>query len=229
MSVDCSFKAHINSVVEDAKSRAGWVLRTFKDRRPLAMLTLWKSMVLPKLEYCSQLWCPTKKGDILKLEEVQRCFVRKICFFDSGNMNYWERLSTLGLYSLQRRRERYRILYTWKIIEKLVPNVCTNESAGIQCKLNQRTGRMCMYSNNGFVKTRIQNLHDDSLVAHGSKLFNCLPKYLRDISGCSLNSFKHKLDNFLKDVPDEPVIPGYVGGNQALYGSNSLLDILPNF
>ena len=65
MSVNCSFKAHINSVVEDAKSRAGWVLRTFKDRRPLAMLTLWKSMVLPKLEYCSQLWCPTKKGDIL--------------------------------------------------------------------------------------------------------------------------------------------------------------------
>ena len=228
MSDDCSFKTHIDSVVDDAKSRAGWVLRTFKDRRPLTMLTLWKSMVLPKLEYCSQLWCPTKKGDILKLEDVQRCFVRKICFYDNGNINYWERLSELGLYSLQRRRERYRILYTWQIIENLVPNVCAIEGDGIQTRLNERTGRTCVYAVNAFSRTRFQTLYDSSLTVHGSKLFNCLPKYLRNISGCSINSFKHKLDNFLKDIPDQPVIPGYVGGNGALYGSNSLIDILPN-
>ena len=64
MSSDCSFKMHIESMIEDAKIRAGWALRTFKVRSPEAMLILWKSMVLPKLEYCSQLWCPTRKGDI---------------------------------------------------------------------------------------------------------------------------------------------------------------------
>jgi hypothetical protein len=35
---------------------------------------------------------------------------------------YWERLQRLGLYSLQRRRDRYFILYTWKITE-MVPNL----------------------------------------------------------------------------------------------------------
>ena len=228
MSHDFSFRPHIDTIIEDAKSRAAWVLRTFKSRNPSAMLTLWKSMVLPKLEYCSQLWCPTKKGDILKLEEVQRYFVRKICFDSNADMNYWERLSCLGLYSLQRRRERYRILYTWQIIEKRVPNICTSTSTGIQSKINERTGRTCVFSKAAFVKTRALNIYDSSMAVHGSKLYNCLPKYIRNLSGCSINSFKHELDKLLKHVPDQPVIPGYVGGNQALYGSNSLIDILPN-
>jgi hypothetical protein len=36
--------------------------------------------------------------------------------------NFWERLQRLGLYSLQRRRERHVILYTWKMIAGMAPN-----------------------------------------------------------------------------------------------------------
>ena len=36
--------------------------------------------------------------------------------------NYWERLQRLGLYSLQMKRERYVILYTWKMITGMAPN-----------------------------------------------------------------------------------------------------------
>ena len=75
LSNDCTFKSHIHSLIDGAKKRADWVLRTFRCRNSNAMLTLWKSMVLPKLEYCSQLWCPVKKGDSLRLEEIQRSFV----------------------------------------------------------------------------------------------------------------------------------------------------------
>ena len=39
-----------------------------------------------------------------------------------SKMLYHERLKSLGLYSLQRRRERYCIIYIWKIIEGLAPN-----------------------------------------------------------------------------------------------------------
>ena len=47
MSDDCTFDKHIDMVIDGAKKRASWALRTFKCRSPTAMLTLWKSLILP--------------------------------------------------------------------------------------------------------------------------------------------------------------------------------------
>ena len=38
-------------------------------------------------------------------------------------MNYWQTLHELKIYSLERRHERYGIIYMWKILEGLVPNI----------------------------------------------------------------------------------------------------------
>jgi hypothetical protein len=38
------------------------------------------------------------------------------------DLNYWDRLKHLGLYSLEKKRERYIILYTLKMITGLAPN-----------------------------------------------------------------------------------------------------------
>ena len=128
------------------------------------MLTLWKSLILPKLEYCSQLWCPVKKGAILQLEEVQCSFIRKIRFENSFDLDYWQRLQCLNLYSLQRRRERYRIIYVWKVIEGLVPNISDSASAGIQCKHNARLGRTCVVPNiRTHINNQVRKLHDGLL------------------------------------------------------------------
>ena len=84
------------------------------------MLTLWKSLILSKLKYCSQLWNPSQTGEIQALEQVQRYFVRII----SGihHLNYWQQLRALSLYSLK-RRERYMTIYVWRILEGQVPNL----------------------------------------------------------------------------------------------------------
>ena len=37
-------------------------------------------------------------------------------------MNYWERLSSINLMSLQRRRERYMVLQIFKILHDICPN-----------------------------------------------------------------------------------------------------------
>ena len=37
--------------------------------------------------------------------------------------NYWERLKVFKLYSIQRRNERYKILYIWKSLNGLVPTL----------------------------------------------------------------------------------------------------------
>ncbi len=122
MSNDCRFDNHISKVIESSKSMMAWILRSFSTRKQEHMLLLWKTYVLPKLEYCSVLWCPLKAGLIKKMDSLQWSFLRKIKMDKSSN-NYWQVLWTLNLYSTQRRRERYRIIYVWKIIENIVPNV----------------------------------------------------------------------------------------------------------
>jgi len=204
MSNDCKFKHHINNVVINARKTSSWILRTFRTRAATPMLTLWKSLVLPKLEYCSQLWNPWLKCDIQSLEMVQWSFIRKIIHPEKS---YWSRLKAFKLYSLERRRERYMIIYTWKILENLVPNI--NQSDGLRPVFQPRLGRSC------FVKARItgtsvalQSIRHNFLSTRGPILFNSLPKELRNLSGCPVLEFKKKLDKFLVFVPDEPSVLG---------------------
>ena len=133
--------------------------------------------------------------------------------------DYWSRLSKLNLYSLERRRERYMIIYCWKIINGLVPNV--NDK--IKITNNDRRGRLCLIP--PIVKTatqRIKTIRDNSFVVKSQKLFNKLPRHVRDTSYKSVESFKNNLDNFLHTISDNPVLPCYVN----LKNSNSLIDIV---
>ena len=87
----------------------GRVLRVFQSRKRTLILTLFKSLVIPLLEYCCQVWNPWKAKDIQAIEAIQRTFTYKITEVEL--INYWERLHELKLYSLERRRERYIIIY----------------------------------------------------------------------------------------------------------------------
>ena len=82
---------------------AGWILR-FVSRDRLTMLTLFGSLMISRLDYASQLWSPHKISQIIQIEKVQRSFTKHIARL--RDLSYHERLQTLKLYSLQRRRER---------------------------------------------------------------------------------------------------------------------------
>ena len=92
------------------------------------MLTLFKSLVLPRLEYGCQLWSPTSVNQINAIENIQRKFTKHITGMHSqyDSLSYENRLKCLNLYrlySLQRRRDRYTAIYVWKIMEEVVPNL----------------------------------------------------------------------------------------------------------
>ena len=103
MSSDCTFKQHIQKVVNTVGDMSSWILRTFSSRTPEVMITLWKSLITPHLDYCSQLWAPYRKNKIQELEMTQRSYVRKI--IGMSQHSYWDQLKLLNLYSIQRRRE----------------------------------------------------------------------------------------------------------------------------
>ena len=104
----------------------GWILRTFISRERTVMLLLFKSLVLSRVDNGSQLtelWSPHQKQHICLIEKIQRSFTKHIDGLK--DLSYPESLCALKLYSLQRRRDRYIIIYMWKIVEKLVPNLNT--------------------------------------------------------------------------------------------------------
>ena len=216
MSSTANFFDHICNVTKSANSKAGWILRTSRTRSPNLMLTLWKSLVMPILDYCCQLWTPSAAGQIQQLENVQMAFLRKIETI--SHLNYWEQLSFLKLYSLQRRRERYIVIYVWKLLEKMVPNF------GINTRVNPRTGRFCLIPHVRTVApTRIQSIRFASLSVNGPRLFNSMPKSIRNITDCSVDSFKAALDKHLASVPDEPRVRSLIP--YCSRSSNSLLEM----
>ena len=121
MSSNCTFDFHVASVYKRCSNLTGWILRTFNTRETITMMTLFKSLVLSRLDYASQLWSPHLLKSIYLIEKVQRSFTKHITGIK--NKPYDERLKLLNLYSVQRRRDRYQIIYLWKIIEGLVPNL----------------------------------------------------------------------------------------------------------
>ena len=119
MSDDCTFNYNISSLSKKC-ANLWWILRTFYIRDCITVLTLFKSIVLSRLDYGPQLWSPFLIKNITQLEKIQQSFTKHIT--GMNDMPYHERLKSLGLYSLQRRRERYCIIYIWKIIEGLSYN-----------------------------------------------------------------------------------------------------------
>ena len=70
-----------------------------------------------------------------KIENLQSQFTRRIP--ETKELNYWERLKILKMHSQERRMERYRIIYTWKILNGKSAN------CGIKSKFNERLEILC--------------------------------------------------------------------------------------
>ena len=213
ISTDLSFSVHIEEVVAGASKLVGWTLRTFRRRSRFLMLTVWKSLIQSKLDYCSQLWSPSDQANISKLEGVAKNFTSRVDGMDG--MDYWERLSCLGMYSQERRRERYQIIFIWKLSQGLVQGYhlpfYENDRRGLLVALPP----MAQGSS-----STVKRAREASLQVKGAKLFNLVPQDLRGITGVSVDTFKAALDGWLAGIPDQPTIPG----RQRAALTNSLID-----
>ena len=95
---------------------------------------LWRTYIEGGMDYGSQVWSPTCNAKLSHLESVLRSYLANTEGLEV--YNHWERLSMARLSSIQRRHERYKIMYIWKIVNGLVPNF------GINWNENSRRGLM---------------------------------------------------------------------------------------
>ena len=166
---------------ELVKSKIAWVLRTFQSRHRIPMLTIWKSLIMCHIEYCSQLWSPSAVGATQSLELLQKAFINRIDGI--SGLSYWDQLQELKLYSLERRRERYQIIYTWRIIEGQVPNF---DYTPINVTHSDRRGRSCSLPRiTPTAPARIKSIRFASLSHKGPHLLNSLPLRIHNLTHCS--------------------------------------------
>ena len=213
INTDLTFRNHIQNCVASANKLIGWAMRTFRRRSTLVMMTIWKSLIQSKLDYCSQLWSPSDQFSISKLEGVARNFTAQIA--ELQDKDYWDRLETLHMFSQERRRERYQIIFIWKILQGLT------QGYSVKTLTSPRRGRLVEippYQRQA--PAAVRKARESSLSVKGAKLFNLLPRDLRDTNTGTVEQFKAKLDGWLALVPDQPTIQG----RQRAATTNSLVD-----
>ena len=217
MTADGKFSTHISNIVLAAHRMTGWVLRTFKTRKTSPMITLLKTLIVSKVEYACVLWSPRDVHNISLIENVQRRFTRRFAIFQNWDnelgmptctTNYWERIKTLKIFSLERRRERYMIIYVYKIVIGISPN------PGLNIQYHDRTKIKVEPKLKLNAPAWVKTLRYASFFYTAPKLYNSLPTALRELEGIIVPvtnhvvAFKRKLDEFLKRIPDQPTTAG---------------------
>jgi len=188
---DLSSSNHIQQITAKAHQRANNILRCFVSGNTSLLVRAFLVYVRPVLEYNSVVWSPHLIQDITRIEKVQRHFTKRLRGL--RNLSYAERLTKLGLPSLELRRLQLDLIYCYKIVFGLVKLNCADffefstvsNTRGHAYKLYKPR---CSKGRINFFSSRVINV------------WNSLPD---TVSFVSFNAFKRSIvtvdfSNFLK-------------------------------
>lgn len=108
-----------NQAFQKANRMLGLLKRMIDNKTPHIMLSLYKSLVRPHVEYCVSAWSPHYIKDKDTLERIQHRFTRLIPGMQK--LSYMERLAKLNLWSLEERRNRSDLIEVFKMAKNLSP------------------------------------------------------------------------------------------------------------
>lgn len=187
MQSNLKYNKQCTTKVNTANRILGLIKRTFNCKSRKIILPLYKTLVRPHLDYCSQIWRPHLQKDILLIEKVQRRATRLISEF--VGLSYEERLKKLNITTMETRRIRADLIQVFKIVKGLDK---VEQKSFFTINMNSLRG-----SNVKFYKTRFRTdigkyLFKNRVVTEWNKLTDDI------ISSTCVNSFKQKLDRHLK-------------------------------
>ena len=121
--------------------------------------------------------------------------------------------------------ERYRIIFIWKVLKGYVQGY---NLPLLHSPRRAHCIKVAQY--NRRAPDAVRQAKEASLPVHGARVFNLLPRHLRDISTGTVDQFKNQLDIWLQTIPDQPTVPGRQRAaltnsliDQVTYGSSSLV------
>ena len=168
------------------------IMRSFKFRDRHTFLQLYKQHVRCHLEYCIQAWRPWHVQDIEALEKVQRRAIKQIRGLKGET--YEEKLQELGLNSLERRRDFFDLVETYKIIN--------NHYSGIDRSVffkttehSERFTRLTSYPKNLLHQRFQSDVRKNFFSIRVINIWNDLPDGIKDSP--SIDSFKTNLKKLM--------------------------------
>ena len=129
------------------------------------------------------------------------------------------------MYSMERRRERYLIINAWQQIENAKENILKLET-GNHGDPEEGTLRRRRCIKSQTIPTTLSNgsrtMIHNSTARQMERLFNALPYKLQTVTGVKTETFKRKLDEWLRTIPDTPRIDDY--GASVGVSTNSIVE-----
>ena len=181
-----NFNDHILAIVSKANQKIGWTTRNILSRDAYVISRVYKALIRPHIEYCTQAWAPVARHGhwqlIMKLESVQRKVTRLVN--DIKNLSYKERLESLGLTTLLERRMRGDLIETFKIISGV------SQYGSTLFNISERTGNLVSRQKSKTKSARQLDFFSNRVIY----FWNKLPTQVKDST--SVNNFKNNLDKF---------------------------------
>ena len=118
------FDAYIHQTVVRAFVGSILIHKCFVSRNIFTLIRAYKVYVRPIVEYATCVWSPHHVSKMKQIESVQRNFTKRLP--GCALLSYKARLLRLGLESLEMRRLKYDLLYTYKIVFGLVSDAAMN-------------------------------------------------------------------------------------------------------
>ena len=116
VSSDLSWNEHVSNVTKKCNRLIGFLKTVVGKQNPNILLTLYRSLVLPVIDFCSPVWFVYRKNHINNLELIQRRATRFILGQKRGDQSYKERLLQLKIMDLNSRRKYLSICFACKCI-----------------------------------------------------------------------------------------------------------------
>jgi hypothetical protein len=122
ISSNLSFKKHVSYIVPKAYKLLGFIKRNcLSDFKEVTLRNLYTTLARPQIEYATVIWNPNgaHKGNTASVENVQRRFVKNICFkrnLKYHRVDYHDLCLSLNLNTLETRRHIFDVVFLYKIV-----------------------------------------------------------------------------------------------------------------
>ncbi len=112
---DIWWNQHITNIAHKATRALGFLCHNLQLHNPQLKSTAYQTLVRPSLEYAPTVWHPYIKGNIEKLEMVQRKAARFTLSRYRNKSSLTDMLNKLGWPSLEKRHEKQQLFILYKI------------------------------------------------------------------------------------------------------------------